>query len=187
MGYYCGLLVACSFLNIIYNYPLKNVGGLFATSNRESHTWLGPLLQSTAVFTQLMIIVGLCLDGGKSFTARFLNTRVMQFLGRISMALYLVHMPIMDWVNICIYGVFFEPKPEYARSPLWSTPIQIIISLILASGLTTLLEEPGKKTLRKWKTPQNSRIFRISGTLFLAIGVLFLVSGKLLLKGEILL
>ena len=185
MGYYCGLLIICTILNIIYNFPLKNVGGFFAQFNRES--WMGAVLQGTAVFTQLMIIVGLCLDGGKSFTARFLNTTVMQFLGRISMALYLVHMPVMDWVNICIYGVFFGPRPYYAELPLWSTPIQIIVSLILAAGLTILLEEPGKKKLKEWKIPQNSRKFRISGALFIAIGILFLITGNLILKREILL
>ena len=66
---------------------------------------LGMFLQLTSCYLQLMIIVGLCLDGGKSDTSRFLKTRLMQFLGRISMGLYLFHEPLIFWINFCIYGM----------------------------------------------------------------------------------
>merc|ERR1712066_957747 len=115
---------------------------------------MGIILQATAVFTPLMIIVGLSLDGGESYTAKFLNTSVMQFLGRISMALYLVHVPVMHWLCVFLYGPSFQPKHEDKRlPPLRTTPIQLIISVILATALTIYLEEPVKKKLR---TPKNS-------------------------------
>ena len=76
----------------------------YAQNFNKEYLFLGMFLQLTSCYIQLMIIVGLCLDGGKSHTSRFLKTRVMQFLGRISMALYLVHEPILFWINFCTYG-----------------------------------------------------------------------------------
>ena len=68
MGYYSGLLIIASLLNFLYRYPLKDEEGFLATFNRRQV--LGGLLQGTAVYSQLMIIVGLCLDGGRSMTNR---------------------------------------------------------------------------------------------------------------------
>ena len=64
------------------------------------------LLQVFACHLQLMIIVGMCLDSGKSWTTRFFKTRFMQFLGRISMALYLVHMIVRNVIILVIHGPF---------------------------------------------------------------------------------
>ena len=67
---------------------------------------LGGPLQVFAVYLQLMIIVGLCLDHGISWTSQFFKTRVLQFLGRISMALYLVHMIVRNVIILVIHGPF---------------------------------------------------------------------------------
>ena len=61
-------MIMATILHILYYYPLKNEEGLFASFLRN--TVLGRILQATAVYSQLMIIVGLCLDGGKSMTTR---------------------------------------------------------------------------------------------------------------------
>ena len=111
-------------------------------------------LQLTSCYLQLMIIVGLCLDGGKSHTSRFLKTRVMQFLGRISMALYLIHEPILFWINFCTYGKVDWPddkKPSHVKLPLWAIPIHVLISLIFATILTFYLEEPLRRKLKQWR------------------------------------
>ena len=64
----------------------------------------GMYMQVTACYLQLMIIVGLCLDAGKSLTCRFFKTKFMQFLGRISMSLYLIHEPLIYWLKFIIFG-----------------------------------------------------------------------------------
>ena len=61
-------MILATILHILYTYPLKNEEGLFARLMRNSV--LGRILQATAVYSQLMIIVGLCLDGGRSMTTR---------------------------------------------------------------------------------------------------------------------
>ena len=184
MSYYWGLIIVFSFLQIMYEYPLKNEEGIFPDAMRN--ILMGAILQVTAVFSQLMIIVGLSMDGGESFTAKFFNTRVMQFLGRISMALYLVHVPVMHWICVSIYGPTLQPKPEYQRwPPLWTIPIQIIISVILGTALTIFLEEPAKKKLRKLRTPQNSRKFRVGMAVVMALGVFIIFTCNLIFRSEI--
>ena len=61
-------MIMAIVLHILYKYPLKNEEGMFASLMRN--TILGGILQATAVYSQLMIIVGLCLDGGRSMTTR---------------------------------------------------------------------------------------------------------------------
>ena len=57
-------------------------------------------MQLTACYIQLMIIFGLCVDGKKSLTSKFFRVPFMQFLGRISMALYLIHCPIIYLIKV---------------------------------------------------------------------------------------
>jgi hypothetical protein len=68
----------------------------------------------TACYIQLMIILGLCLDGGKSLSSKFFRSSFMQFLGRISMALYLIHCPIIYWIKVSVVTVveFFRVVGE---------------------------------------------------------------------------
>ena len=76
----------------------------------------------TICYTQLMIIVGLCLDDGKSFTSRFFNTKVMQFLGRISMSIYLFHFPLILYIS----GIFV-----YSQNNLNTKEINMYIALVI--------------------------------------------------------
>ena len=122
-------------------------------------TDLGGYLQFALVYVQLMVIVGLCMDNGKSMITKFFNTKLMQFLGRISMALYLIHEPIIFYIRLCFYGVWnweseFGPQPP-PPSPAWTIPIHMGISILLASFLTIFIEEPGRKMLKSWKQKRN--------------------------------
>ena len=102
-----------------------------------------------------MIIVGLCLDDGKSFTSRFFNTKVMQFLGRISMSLYLFHFPLILYIS----GIFFyangqenlTPKEFMNINPVWTIPIHFLLSLIFGTLLTFYVEDPARNRFKKWR------------------------------------
>jgi hypothetical protein len=72
-----------------------------------------PFLQIFAVHVQLTIVVGLCMDGGKSLTSKFLRTKMMQFLGRISLSLYLLQWSLMGFVLLAINGPqYFNPNED---------------------------------------------------------------------------
>ena len=66
MVYYIGLLIMFSLLNVVYKFPLSEAKGSMAKIFRDQ--WPGDIMQITACYTQLIIIVGLCMDGGKSLT-----------------------------------------------------------------------------------------------------------------------
>ena len=63
---------------------------------------LSQILQVSNCYLQLIIIVGLCLDGGRSATSRLLRCSAMQFLGKISFAMYLCHMPVLLQFSIAL-------------------------------------------------------------------------------------
>ena len=75
---------------------------------KHDNFW-GAFLQYFAVHGFLIIIIGLCMDGGESLTSKFLRTKAMQFLGRISLSLYLLHIPIMGYWSLMING----PQTHY--------------------------------------------------------------------------
>ena len=78
-GFYHGLLIIFSILNVVYiilgKYDLvkQDDAHHFFRDSHLSADW-----QIWLVHLQLMIIVGLCLDGGKSLLAKFLNLEPMQ-------------------------------------------------------------------------------------------------------------
>ena len=65
---------------------------------------------------------------------------------------------------------------------MWAIPVHIVVSLVLGTGLTLLLEEPARKRLRQWKKPENDRKFCFAGMTVLAAGVLFAILGGVFLS-----
>ena len=121
---------------------------------------LGGPLQVFAVYLQLMIIVGLCLDSGKAWTTRFFKTRIMQFLGRISMALYLIHFLLIDLLKLIIYGPYewVDGKAPNVRLPVWGIPIHLGISLISGIILTLFIEDPARNFLKSYLAKRQEKI-----------------------------
>ena len=110
-------------------------------------------LQFTMVHTQLMIILGLCWDKKESLTSKIFCSKAMQFFGRISMSLYLVHEPLIFYIQLCFYGNLNwednKGKPPLP-SPIWTVPIHITLSLILGIFITIFIEEPARKKFKEW-------------------------------------
>ena len=65
---------------------------------------IGAYFQLLLCYNQMMIIVCLCLDEGRSVMSKLFNSKVMQFLGRISMSLYLIHDPIIFYFQFIFNG-----------------------------------------------------------------------------------
>ena len=106
-----------------------------------------------------MIIVGLCLDSGKSWTGRFFKTRIMQYLGRISMSLYLIHGLMINWLKLIIYGVvdWNDGENPELKMPVWAIPIHLVISLIFGVLMTLCIEDPSRKFLKKFLAKRKER------------------------------
>jgi peptidoglycan/LPS O-acetylase OafA/YrhL len=105
-------------------------------------------MQGVFPYVILVIIVGLSVTsrGANPYTQRLLSWPAFLFLGRISLALYLVHEPIIQYVA-------WAARPAQAWSfnmpmPLWGVAIVLPVSLILATLLERTIETPARNFIR---------------------------------------
>merc|ERR1711972_247816 len=77
-----------------------------------------------------------------SFVSKLLTSKVALYLGRISYAVYLIHLPVHQYISYIAYG-----ETNYKESELY-IPIMWIISVILGILLNRFIEEPVRKKLR---------------------------------------
>lgn len=154
----CVLIIIRKLFDVYY-FENVTVKWLFhsAMENGLFNYWLQFLL----VHSQFTVIIGLCMDEGKSMTSRFLRSKVLQFLGRISLSLYLTHWPIMGYVSLAINGqkacendtnvqeLLIESWNSCAALPLWSPILTMIIAPIIAFLVTKYFEEPLSNVLKK--------------------------------------
>lgn len=134
---------------------------------------LGALwFQGIMPFLQLEVIIALTRASPTALVNRFLNHPILQYLGEISMAIYLVHIPVMQYLCWIIEGgrlkwpteldcsVYDDDTSEqncedevhdFTRKiliPLWGMPVVWGVSLVLAVILYHGIEEPSRKLLR---------------------------------------
>ena len=107
-------------------------------------------MQGAFPFMLLQVIVGLSMTGpgGTSVTVRLLNWPPLLYLGKISMALYLVHEPIIQYV-----AWIARPDQSWIEAlptpmPVWGTAVVIPVSLVLAVFLERYVETPARNFLR---------------------------------------
>ena len=180
---YFGLLFTLAILNVVYTFMLN--GYCDEKVNLENGTVIikedeacenatnsrldvlifkeglpASFLQYTSVYLQLMIIVGLCFDGGQSLVSKFFRTKTMKFLGRISMALYLIHEPLIYWIKFIINGQqnWVDGKKIETDFSFWAVPIHLAVSLAFGTILTLYFEEPCRRILKKCIDKSNQNV-----------------------------
>ena len=89
--------------------------------------------QVTFSHIQLLVILGLTKDEEQSWLAKLCQTKICQFLGKISMAMFLFHEPVLSFL---IYNT--NLKQEYVSTVIFGT----LITLLLAVIITYLIETP---------------------------------------------
>lgn len=105
-------------------------------------------MQGVFPYAILAVIVGLSVTGREAspYTQRLLSWPVFHFLGRISLALYLIHEPIIQYVA-------WAAQPDQAWTfnmpmPVWGIVIVLPASLVLATLLERTIETPARNFLR---------------------------------------
>merc|ERR1711972_527357 len=78
-----------------------------------------------------------------SFVSKLLTSKMALYLGRISYAVYLIHLPVHQYISYIAYG-----DSDDIYIPIWCIPIMWIISIILGILLNRFIEEPLRKRLR---------------------------------------
>ena len=86
-----------------------------------------------SVHLQLVVMVGLTRDGGSSWLSSLCRTRLSQFLGSHSMALYMLHDPL---IKVMIFR--FDLLQDVALEQMFCVVLTLIISVIA----TRLVERP---------------------------------------------
>lgn len=103
----------------------------------------------------MILVVALCFDNGKSHTAKQCRNKIATWLGEISMSVYLIHVPLMEY-----FGVFLDavaPGMITAEDkangigiglPVWTIPITVVLSYVIGFALERLVAVPTRKWLR---------------------------------------
>jgi peptidoglycan/LPS O-acetylase OafA/YrhL len=89
-----------------------------------------------------LIILGLSLGGGA--LARLLSIRPLVFLGNASYALYILHMPVANWMKYISQWVFSTKLEGFGATVLY-----IVIVVCLSSIVFKTIEEPANRSLKK--------------------------------------
>ena len=96
----------------------------------------------------LVMVVGFCLDNGTSWNGRLFRLKPLQFLGKISFSLYMVHPIVIQLVHRYLYYSWRNIiQSKSLLKNLGDVPIEIAISILLATVLTYFIEEPMRKIL----------------------------------------
>jgi peptidoglycan/LPS O-acetylase OafA/YrhL len=109
--------------------------------------WGSWWLQGVFPYLMLQVIVGLSIiePGEKSLTRNVLTWPPFLFIGKISLALYLVH-------EIVIYYVKWVARPDqpffFEAMPVWGIAVVIPVSVALAVLLERFVERPARDSLR---------------------------------------
>ncbi len=105
-------------------------------------------MQGVFPYVILVVIVGLSMTSREEnlYTQRLLNWPTCLFLGRISLSLYLVHEPIIQYV-----AWIARPAQTWSFNmpmPVWGIAVVLPVSVILAALLERTIETPARNFLR---------------------------------------
>ena len=163
------LLFTISFLivGVVENFRVENGEPISENIRADvGDIGLGRVWMQLAIaWLALQFIVSLTLDEGISRISKMLTSRVALECGRIGYAVYLVHMPVHQYLQWMIYGALTEPAcnedtdgnecedqwgewRNFRLIPIWCVPVVCIVSIILSVMLNRWVEEPMRKMLR---------------------------------------
>jgi peptidoglycan/LPS O-acetylase OafA/YrhL len=129
--------------------------------------------QAWVAFEQLTVAVALTRDRSASLASRFLRRPLLQWLGQLSMAVYVVHWPVMYYLAWAVNGGTNEPPAQtdcsvYTRGsdaskaclegliqwrvaqlpPSWNVVVVLPVAIALGWLVFWYVEEPGRRLLR---------------------------------------
>merc|ERR1719343_1156682 len=105
----------------------------------------------------IVMVISLALDGGTSKFSKFCNTNALQFLGKISMSLYLVHYLIIQYFCLLLKHVapgllnmtdYRHKIIHGGTNPWFGIFIMVPMSLFAACVLERFMEAPCREILR---------------------------------------
>jgi len=136
--------------------------------------------QGLVAMTQLNIFLALTRDGGLSLASLFLRLPFVEWIGRISMNIYLIHYPLLGYLALAVHSSqakdllncynLGEGRAEGAMEgealraaqcqvlikevrelPWWSVFVVLPVAVALGEALARWVEEPTRRALRHGK------------------------------------
>lgn len=172
------ILDSYSAFLLIFTLLVAGADYAFKLLTSLSNSILGALwLQAIVPFAQLTVIVGLTriVNLNDSKALLFLNNSLLKWFGKISMAIYLIHYPVMRYIcwGANGFGILNWPSNNQECSssdsvcqtqlkyfnqvrllPGWGIPLGIGITLVLACALFYGFEEPLRLMSKKKSSSQ---------------------------------
>lgn len=120
--------------------------------------------QAILPFLQLGLVVGLTrCDRSGSWVARLLLSSLSKWLGELSMAIYLIHWPLIYYLCLLLHGGPIEWPTDCSTEerriycvqfadarliPVWGVPVVLVASVALAALLYYAVEVPARKAIQ---------------------------------------
>merc|ERR1712141_7148 len=102
------------------------------------------LIQYVVAWWAMEFIISLTFED-ESVVSKVLSSKLAVYLGRISYGVYLIHMPVHQYISYIAYG---ESAAESMYIPIRCIPVMWTISIFLGILLNRFIEEPLRKMLR---------------------------------------
>jgi peptidoglycan/LPS O-acetylase OafA/YrhL len=132
----CLLLLTCFTCTVIRRFISVQLGNALHVEMDMLAPGLFPL-----------VLRALCAPGQqKTVAAKFLRSRPLQFLGNISMSLYMVHYPVQMWFS---WSLGYERALEQPSLPGWGILASLSTSLVLGWFLARYVEDFPKNLFKR--------------------------------------
>ena len=141
----CSNIMAVSFVvSLVAISSTANVLGIQLEGPNSDGKFYIALIQYVVAWWAMEFIISLTFED-ESVVSKVLSSKLAVYLGRISYGVYLIHLPVHQYISYIAYG---ESAAESLYIPIWCLPVMWSISIILGILLNRFIEEPLRKKLR---------------------------------------
>merc|ERR1719242_1430138 len=156
----CSNIMAVSFVvSLVAIAVTANVLGIQLADRSGDGTFYIVLIQYVVAWWAMEFVISLTFED-ESFASKLLSCKLAVYLGRISYGVYLIHMPVHQYISYIAYG---ESSAESLYIPIWCIPVVWIISIILGILLNRFIEEPLRKKLRPARVEKKETSDQLTG------------------------
>jgi len=108
-----------------------------------------PSVSTIYPFAPLFVLF---LAGSRTFVARLFSSTVFRYLGAISYCIYMVHYPVLEFINQNFSDVLYALPPDFSRIKMWGIFSLILAAIIAVAAVAYhLIERPCRRWIvKKW-------------------------------------
>ncbi len=112
----------------------------------------GTLADLNTVLRPLNVALLIGLAFGDGFLARFLSLRPVEYLGKVSYSMYILHVPVLWWFSRYALHLI-GPAPH-----LWNAVAFLVCVVTISIAAFELVESPANNWIRNWTVARTQRV-----------------------------